>query len=46
MKLYNVIPHSWMTRKCSGKCECVNFHTVKTTIWFRLAYGRVPWRRR
>lgn len=38
MKLWKIIPHSWMTKPCDGSCDDQSFHTADTTLWFRLAY--------
>jgi hypothetical protein len=45
MKLWKIIPHSWMTKPCDGGEACsegsdAGFHTADTTFWFRIAYGR------
>jgi hypothetical protein len=41
MKLWKIIPHSWMTRPCAGppKCSDPSPHSADATFWFRLAYG-------
>ena len=39
LKLWKIIPHSWMTKPCNGTCGSDDPHSHDTTVWFRLAYG-------